>query len=59
MVTFIALLRGINVGGKNVLPMKALRSTLESMGSWLYAESACAYGGKAAACDRGKSFLRS
>ena len=31
MKTFIAFLRGINVGGKNVLPMKALVSTLESL----------------------------
>jgi uncharacterized protein (DUF1697 family) len=29
MNTWIALLRGINVGGANVLPMKALRSLLE------------------------------
>jgi len=32
MYTYIALLRGINVGGKHVLPMKELVSTLESMG---------------------------
>ncbi|MFC1640285.1 DUF1697 domain-containing protein [Gemmatimonadota bacterium] len=32
MKTFIALLRGINVGGKNILPMKELVSVLESLG---------------------------
>lgn len=32
MATYIALLRGINVGGKNRLPMKALRDALEKMG---------------------------
>ncbi|WDQ15101.1 DUF1697 domain-containing protein [Rhodopirellula sp. P2] len=32
MTTWIALFRGINVGGKNTLPMAALRSTLESIG---------------------------
>lgn len=32
MKTFIALLRGINVGGKNILPMKELRSILENLG---------------------------
>lgn len=32
MQTFIALFRGINVGGKNILPMKDLAATLESMG---------------------------
>ncbi len=30
--TYIALLRGINVGGKNTLPMKELRDALESHG---------------------------
>lgn len=29
METFIALFRGINVGGRNILPMKALASLLE------------------------------
>ncbi len=33
MNTFIALLRGINVGGKNILPMKTLVSVLESLGA--------------------------
>ncbi|WP_309387159.1 DUF1697 domain-containing protein [Cerasicoccus frondis] len=32
-MTHIALFRGINVGGKNILPMKALRSLLESLGA--------------------------
>ena len=32
MNTFIALFRGINVGGKNILPMKELASVLEGMG---------------------------
>lgn len=32
MTTWIALFRGINVGGKNKLPMATLRSTLESIG---------------------------
>ncbi|KLU01884.1 hypothetical protein RISK_006068 [Rhodopirellula islandica] len=32
MTTWIALFRGINVGGKNKLPMAALRSILESIG---------------------------
>jgi len=32
MKTYIALLRGINVGGKNKLPMKDLVSTLEAVG---------------------------
>ena len=31
MQTWIALLRGINVGGNNVLPMASLRSDLESL----------------------------
>ena len=30
--TFIALLRGVNVGGKNILPMKALRNAMENAG---------------------------
>ena len=33
MDKYIALLRGINVGGKNILPMKELVSILESMGA--------------------------
>lgn len=33
MKTYIALFRGINVGGKNVLPMRDLISLLESLGS--------------------------
>jgi len=32
MKTCIALLRGINVGGKNALPMKAFREMLEDLG---------------------------
>jgi uncharacterized protein (DUF1697 family) len=32
MNTYIALFRGINVGGKNILPMKDLVATLEGMG---------------------------
>lgn len=32
MNTYIALLRGINVGGNNKLPMKALTALLEAMG---------------------------
>ena len=32
MKTWIALLRGINVGGKNIVPMKDLRDLLESNG---------------------------
>lgn len=32
MKTYIALLRGINVGGNNKLPMRALTSLLEEMG---------------------------
>jgi Uncharacterized protein conserved in bacteria len=32
MKTFIALLRGINVGGKNVIKMDALRKSFESIG---------------------------
>ena len=32
MITYIALLRGINVGGANILPMKELTSVLESIG---------------------------
>lgn len=31
--TYIALLRGINVGGKNLLPMQALAAVLESLGA--------------------------
>jgi len=33
MNTYIALLRGINVGGKNKLPMKDLRALLEKLGA--------------------------
>lgn len=33
MSTYIILLRGINVGGKNILPMKALVTLLETMGA--------------------------
>jgi uncharacterized protein (DUF1697 family) len=33
MHTYVALLRGINVGGKNALPMKDLASILESLGT--------------------------
>ncbi|PHS01750.1 MAG: hypothetical protein COA78_22355 [Blastopirellula sp.] len=32
MKTYLILLRGVNVGGKNLLPMKELRSVLESGG---------------------------
>ena len=32
MSTFVALLRGINVGGKNVLPMRELASDLRALG---------------------------
>lgn len=32
MPTWIALLRGINVGGKNKLPMAELKATLEALG---------------------------
>lgn len=32
MITYICLLRGINVGGNNKLPMQALRSLLEALG---------------------------
>lgn len=32
MNTYIALFRGINVGGRNILPMKALIALLESLG---------------------------
>jgi uncharacterized protein (DUF1697 family) len=33
MKTYIALFRGINVGGKNLLPMKELVAALESVGA--------------------------
>lgn len=33
MKTYIALFRGINVGGKNILPMKALTALLENLGA--------------------------
>ena len=33
MKTYIALFRAINVGGKNILPMKGLIQTLENIGS--------------------------
>lgn len=32
MNTYIVLFRGINVGGKNILPMKELKNTLETIG---------------------------
>ncbi len=32
MKTYIALFRGINVGGNNILPMKELRSLLKNLG---------------------------
>jgi uncharacterized protein (DUF1697 family) len=32
MKTFIVLLRGINVGGKNLLPMRKLVGSLEALG---------------------------
>ena len=32
METWVALLRGINVGGKNILPMKELVKLLETNG---------------------------
>lgn len=32
MTAFVALLRGINVGGKNILPMKAFRELLTTLG---------------------------
>ena len=32
MATWIALLRGVNVGGKNLLPMAKLRATLTELG---------------------------
>jgi uncharacterized protein (DUF1697 family) len=32
MNTYIALLRGINIGGKNILPMKELVTILETLG---------------------------
>ena len=32
MSTYVALLRGINVGGKNMIPMAALRSSLTELG---------------------------
>jgi uncharacterized protein (DUF1697 family) len=31
METYIALFRGINVGGKNILPMKELKALLENL----------------------------
>jgi uncharacterized protein (DUF1697 family) len=33
MKTYVALFRGINVGGKNVLPMKVLVAVLEDLGA--------------------------
>ncbi len=33
MKMYIALFRGINVGGRNILPMKELRSLLETVGA--------------------------
>ena len=32
MTTFVALFRGINVGGRNLLPMRELVAILESVG---------------------------
>ncbi len=32
MATYVVLLRGINVGGKNIVPMAALRECLEDLG---------------------------
>ena len=32
MKTYIALFRGINVGGRNVLPMKELIASLQGLG---------------------------
>ena len=32
MTTFVALLRGINVGGKNILPMQAFSELLTELG---------------------------
>jgi uncharacterized protein (DUF1697 family) len=32
MTSYLALIRGINVGGKNRVPMKELRSMLEDLG---------------------------
>lgn len=32
LYTYVALLRGVNVGGKNILPMKALVALVEDMG---------------------------
>ena len=32
MTVWIALLRGVNVGGANKLPMKELRASVESLG---------------------------
>ena len=32
MTAYVALLRGINVGGKNILPMKDFREILENLG---------------------------
>ena len=32
MNSYVALLRGINVGGRNLLPMQALRALLEELG---------------------------
>lgn len=32
MTSFVALLRGINVGGKNILPMKSFRELLTTLG---------------------------
>ena len=34
MKTYIALFRGINVGGRNVLPMKELAAMLGDIGAW-------------------------
>ena len=33
MKTYVALIRGINVGGKNLLPMRVLVPVLEDLGA--------------------------
>ena len=33
MKTYVALFRGINVGGKNILPMQDLAALLKKLGS--------------------------
>lgn len=61
MTTWIALFRGINVGGHQMLPMAALRTTLERAGLQAvrsYIQSGCcvsarrrATGGRSASCS--------